>query len=54
MMLELCGIWIAGWRCDGCDKSGVEKREMYTNCTTFLLTKSPEISLGKYRCKWKV
>jgi hypothetical protein len=31
MMLEFSGVWIGGWRCDGCDKSGVEKGEMGIN-----------------------
>jgi len=53
MMLEWFGVWIGGWRCDGYDKSGVVKGEMYKNCTTFWFTKSTEISLGKHWCKWK-
>jgi len=48
MMLELFNVWIVGWKCDGYDKSGVEKGGMCINCKTFWLTKSTEISLAKY------
>jgi hypothetical protein len=48
MDLGFFGVWIGGCRCDGCDKSEVEKGEMYIRCTTLWFTKSMKRSLVKH------